>query len=194
MMKHQSTKRALVTGALAITMCATMLTGTTLAWFTDTASTSVNTIQAGTLDVKLLDSQGNSLEGGTLVWQKAAGHENDPVLWEPGCTYQLQPITIKNDGNLALKYRIVITGINGDAALNDAIEWTITSSDSSADLASSHSLASKGSHTLTISGHMKETAGNDYQNLSIEGITISVYATQDTVEYDSNGNQYDAGA
>ena len=194
MKKNRSTKRALVTSALAITMCASMLTGTTFAWFTDTATTSVNTIQAGTLDVKLLDSQGNSLEGGTLVWQKATGHETDPVLWEPGCTYQLQPITIKNEGNLALKYTIVITGINGDATLNDAIEWTITSSDSSTDLSSSHSLSAKGSHTLTISGHMKESAGNEYQNLSIEGITISVYATQDTVEYDSTGNQYDAEA
>ena len=41
---------------------------------------------------------------------------------------------------------------------------------------------------------MQESAGNDYQNLSIEGISITVYATQDTVENDSFNNQYDKNA
>ena len=34
---------------------------------------------------------------------------------------------------------------------------------------------------------MKTTAGNDYQGLTLDGITITVIATQDTVEYDSFG-------
>ena len=41
---------------------------------------------------------------------------------------------------------------------------------------------------------MQETAGNEYQGLAIEGIAITVYATQDTVEYDSINNTYDANA
>ena len=41
---------------------------------------------------------------------------------------------------------------------------------------------------------MQETAGNEYQGLSIDGIGITVVATQDTVEYDSNTNLYDANA
>lgn len=41
---------------------------------------------------------------------------------------------------------------------------------------------------------MQTTAGNDYQGLTLNGITITVYATQDTVENDSFNNQYDAGA
>ena len=41
---------------------------------------------------------------------------------------------------------------------------------------------------------MQETAGNDYQGLTIDGIGITVVATQDAVENDSNGNQYDASA
>ena len=48
--------------------------------------------------------------------------------------------------------------------------------------------------SIVIKGHMKEDAGNEYQGLSIDGIGITVVATQDTVEYDSNDNQYDAGA
>ena len=154
----------------------------------------VNKIQAGTLDVQLLDEQGRSLEGQTLSWKKAAGHENEAVLWEPGCTYELQPIVIKNAGNLALKYKIVISGIQGDAALNNAIEWTITNTSTVTALDADHALAAGASDTLTIKGHMREDAGNEYQGKSIEGIGITVVATQYTYESDSNNNQYDVNA
>lgn len=194
MTKSKQTKSALFSSVVALLLCFTMLLGTTFAWFTDSASTSVNKIQAGTLDIQLLDADGESLEGKTLAWQKAAGHESEEVLWEPGCTYNLQTITIKNNSNLALKYKIEITGINGDAKLNDAIEWTITNSNTVSDLGADHSLAVGASDTLTISGHMKEEAGNEYQGLSIDEVAITVLATQDTVEYDSTDNQYDADA
>ena len=194
MNNQKTTKRSLVAAGLVLLLCIAMLVGTTFAWFTDSASTAVNKIQAGTLDVKLLDEQGNSLEGQTLAWQKAAGHENEAVLWEPGCTYKLQPIVIKNAGNLALKYKIIISGIQGDAKLNEAIEWTITNTSTTTALDADHALAAGASDTLTISGHMKEEAGNEYQGLSIDGIAITVVATQDTVEYDSNSNQYDKDA
>ena len=128
MTNSKQTKSALFSSVVALLLCFTMLLGTTFAWFTDNASSSVNKIQAGTLDIQLLDASGNSLEGKTLSWQKATGHENNEVLWEPGCTYNLQSITIKNIGNLALKYKIEITGIQGDAKLNEAIDWTITNS------------------------------------------------------------------
>ena len=193
-MGKNTTKRSLLASVLALVMCVSMLVGTTFAWFTDTASTGVNKIQAGTLDIQLLDEDGNSLEGQTLGWKKAAGHENEEVLWEPGCTYELQPIVIKNAGNLALKYKIAISGIQGDAELNNAIEWTITNTSNTTALDADHALAAGASDTLTIKGHMKEDAGNEYQGLSIDGIAITVYATQYTSEYDSNNNTYDARA
>ena len=190
-MTSKSTKRALISSALAILMCVAMLIGTTFAWFTDTASTAVNKIQAGTLDVQLLDASGNSLEGQTLSWQKAAGApDGEQVLWEPGCTYKLQPITIKNAGNLALKYKVIISGIKGSAELNEVIDWTI----SGADINTEYSLTAGASNTLTIEGHMQETAGNEYKGLTIDGIGITVVATQDTVEKDSNDDQYDRNA
>ena len=193
-MKKNSTKRSLLASVLALVMCVSMLVGTTFAWFTDTASTGVNKIQAGTLDVQLLAEDGTSLEGQTLSWKKAAGHENEAVLWEPGCTYELQPIVIKNAGNLALKYKIVISGIQGDAELNNAIEWTITNTSTVTALDADHALAAGASDTLTIKGHMREDAGNEYQGLSIVGIGITVVATQYTYESDSNNNQYDVNA
>lgn len=195
MTKSKQTKSALFSSVVVLLLCFTMLLGATFAWFTDNASSSVNKIQAGTLDIQLLDATGNSLNGKTLSWQKAAGHENDEVLWEPGCTYNLQTITIKNNGNLALKYKIEITGIQGDAKLNEAIDWKITNSNTTvSELGADHSLAVGASDTLTISGTMKTTAGNEYQGLSIDDIAITVLATQDTVEYDSQNNQYDADA
>ncbi len=41
---------------------------------------------------------------------------------------------------------------------------------------------------------MQETAGNEYMNESIDGIGITVYAVQDTVESDSYGKDYDKNA
>ena len=197
MTNSKSTKRALLTSALAMLMCVAMLIGTTFAWFTDTASTAVNKIQSGTLDVALemknADGEWESAEGKTLEFKKAAGAaENEAVLWEPGCTYELPELRVVNNGNLALKYEIKITGINGDAKLNEAIDWTINGNaigNNIGELA-----ANETSDALTIKGHMKEEAGNEYQNLSINGIAITVYATQNTVEYDSNDNQYDKNA
>ncbi len=192
----KTTKRALLSSVLAMLICVAMLIGTTFAWFTDSASTAVNKIQAGTLDIQLLDAQDHPIEGRSLAWQKAAGHENDVVLWEPGCTYNLQSFKIKNNGNLALKYKIAISGIDGDAELNEVIDWSYTLADGSTFPITSegHLTAGQDTGLITISGHMKESAGNEYQGKFIDGIGITVYATQDTVEYDSNTNQYDEQA
>ena len=187
----KATKRALLTSVMALVMCVVMLVGTTFAWFTDTASTAVNKIVAGNLDIKLLAEDGvTSLEGATLEWQKAEGAEGEDILWEPGCRYKLQPIIIKNAGNLALKYKVVITGIKGDAKLNEAIEWTIDG----VSLDEEKPLLAGESAKLTIEGHMKKEAGNEYQGLSIDGIGITVYATQYTHENDSYDKNYDEDA
>ena len=192
MTNRKSTKRALLGSVMAMVLCLAMLVGATFAWFTDTASTGVNKIQAGNLDVQLVDENGNSLEGKTLEFKKAANAaEGEAVLWEPGCTYELPAVYVKNNGKLALKYKVAITGINGSAKLNEVIDWTINDADLSAD----HSLsAGATSEALTIKGHMKESAGNEYMHESIDGIAITVYATQDTVESDSFTNQYDKNA
>ena len=194
MTNRKSTKRALLGSVMAMVLCLAMLVGATFAWFTDTASTGVNKIQAGKLDVALemKDASGNWVpaEGKTLEFKKAAAGEQ--VLWEPGCTYTLPELRVVNNGNLALKYKIQITGIQGDAKLNEVIDWTIN--DAAIDLTEGHLTAGQQGDAFTIKGHMKETAGNDYQNLTIDGIGINVVATQDTVESDSFHNQYDANA
>ena len=194
-MTSKSTKRALISSTLAILMCVAMLVGPTFAWFTDTASTAVNKIQAGTLNVALEMYDGTtwvSAEGQTLTFKTQDNRPAGKILWEPGCTYELPQLRVVNKGNLALKYKIQITGIQGDAKLNEVIDWTIN--DAAINLTEEHLSAGQTGAAFTIKGHMQETAGNDYQGLTIDGIGITVYATQDTVENDSNGNTYDEDA
>ena len=194
MTNRKSTKRALLGSVVAMVLCLAMLVGATFAWFTDTASTGVNKIQAGKLDVALemqnADGKWVSAEGKTLDFVKAAGAENEAILWEPGCTYELPALRIRNNGNLALKYKVVITGIQGSAKLNTVIEWTI----GDVAMGTEQHLAAGESNAFTIKGHMKESAGNEYMNESIDGIAITVVATQDTVESDSFDKDYDADA
>ena len=191
------TKHALIVSIMAMLLCVAMLAGTTFAWFTDTASTAVNKIQAGTLDVDLEMYDGAnwvSAEGKTLQFKvngaiPAAGTQ---ILWEPGCTYELPALRVVNKGNLALKYRIVINGIVGNAKLLEAIEFTYGGVN---DINAEYTLAPGAtSNDIVIKGHMREDAGNEYQGLSIDGIGITVIATQLASEFDSFGNQYDKDA
>ena len=208
----KATKRALLTSVMALVMCVVMLVGTTFAWFTDTASTGVNKIQAGNLDIELemKNASGgwDKAEGKTLQFKKAAGHEGEEVLWEPGATYELPELRIVNKGNLALKYKITVNGVTGDAKLLEAIDFTakMGADDGIAlDNLKGAILPSGAAQTLageavgatdpiTIKGVMKTTAGNEYQGLSIDGIGITVVATQYTYEKDSIDDQYDKDA
>ena len=201
MENRKATKRALLTSITALVMCVVMLAGTTFAWFTDTASTNVNKIQAGNLKVDIVDAnnENTSLAGQDLKWVRKTVNgttekvESDAILWEPGATFSLQPIKVKNAGNLAIKYTISITGIGGDAKLNEVITWKINGSplDAMKDIILAPNTSS---NALIISGTMDTNANNDYMNLSIDGISITVNATQASYEYDSNGNNYDEDA
>ena len=209
---QKATKRALLTSVMALVMCVVMLVGTTFAWFTDTASTAVNKIQAGNLDIELEMKNASGgwgkAEGKTLYFLQKQGDQkvqSADILWEPGCTYELPELRIVNKGNLALKYKVIINGIEGDAKLNEAIDWTITPGTAtdgsnvvkleSAPAGYEYALTAKdAANTLTISGTMKKEAGNEYQGLSIDGIGITVVATQYTYEKDSIDDQYDKDA
>ena len=206
-----NSKKALLSSAFALVLSVAMLIGTTFAWFTDTASTAVNKIQSGNLDVALemLDTAQNkwvTAEGKALNFVKA-GNVDEEVLWEPGATYKLPKLRVVNNGNLALKYKIVISGAkdanldNGidDLKLLDVIDWTYKIKGDTYVLGAERHLAAKGATDVNyeefdIQGTMQTTAGNEYQGLSIEGIAITVYAAQDTVENDSFGNDYDKNA
>ncbi len=198
MKDSKNTKRALAASIGCVALCTAMLVGTTFAWFTDTATTSINKIQAGTLDVQLVDKEGNELTNGLSFANNASSAD---ILWEPGATFNTGNFYVKNNGNLALKYKLSIDGVTGDNALLDAIDFYVMRSDDIADAEcidlnefEGNLKATETSSAFYIRAKMKESAGNEFQGLSLEGIKISAVATQDTVEYDSTSNTYDQNA
>ena len=200
---QKATRRALLTSVMALVMCVVMLVGTTFAWFTDTASTAVNKIQAGNLDVDIVGEDGKTLDGKTLNFKDA--NNNTDILWEPGATFFTQGFKIVNKGNLALKYKVVVSGTTGDAKLLKAIDFAFVTDNTTPD-ANPESFANEGkllkqndsapanNGVYYLRGHMKEEAGNEYKDLTLDGISITVYATQYTYEKDSFDDQYDANA
>jgi len=114
MTSSKSTKRALLTSVLALLMCVAMLIGTTFAWFTDTASTAVNKIQAGNLDVQLEYSKD------LTKWKKVTDTTKvfeDSTVWEPGHT-EVVYLRVTNAGTLALKYTLGIYNLYNSTGKN----------------------------------------------------------------------------
>lgn len=110
-MSKKSTKRALLSSVFALVLCVAMLVGSTFAWFTDTASTGVNKIVSGKLDVELEYSYDMS------EWKTATSSTklfNDSTLWEPGVT-EVVYLRVKNAGSLALKYTM---GLNSNVGFS----------------------------------------------------------------------------
>lgn len=208
MTSSKSTKRALLTSTLAILMCVAMLIGTTFAWFTDTASTGVNKIVSGNLKVDIIGADSDShIE--KLNFTKAATTDEEAgaeILWEPGCHYLTEGFRIANKGNLALKWKAQVntgtTAANeGNFDLLDVIDFYLvtkaadgTETETALDEFTGNLKKTETSDVYYIKGVMQTTAGNDYQGLTLDGITITVVATQDTVENDSFNNQYDKDA
>ena len=199
-MKLKSKKSALLLSFTSLLLCFAMLAGSTFAWFTDTATTGVNKITSGNLHVEIQNKAGTKIE--KLEWVTKEGtaiDKQDDILWEPGCTYLLTPFKIVNTGNLALKYKIVITGLDGDSPLLDVIKFTYKVGGVESLLNEEGHLTAKGTagastDMITVSAHMDETANNDYQDKTLENVKFTVYATQDTVENDSYGPTYDKNA
>ena len=99
-MTKTNSKKALLSSAFALVLSVAMLIGTTFAWFTDTASTAVNKIQAGNLKVGF-----QYWNGEKYVDAKDATLFSEETLWEPGHT-EVVYLKVINQGNLALKYRL----------------------------------------------------------------------------------------
>ena len=211
---QKATKRALLTSVMALVMCVVMLVGTTFAWFTDTASTGVNKIQAGNLDIELMNEAGTTpLDSATALKWKT--EDTGEVLWEPNCKYELEGFQIKNAGNLAVKYKVVlkatdITKTADGKSLLDVIDWTIKLGSENVTVTKEQVknglvngveilvdkvLAPKElSGIISVTGHMDANAGNDYQGLKIGGFGITVLATQASYEKDSIDETYDKDA
>ena len=217
----KSFKKIIVPAIAAIALCISLIAGATYAWFTDEAKTNVNTIQSGKLDVALEMKEGDgwvSAEGKTLSFLKmnAEGElvADENVLWEPGCTYKLPLLRIVNNSNVAIKYTVMFNGATGDTQLLNALTFTTKvtryrPTGSSYNTVYSNfggqlfagTIVSKPDENgegfafaeMQITVKMKKEAGNEYQNLTIRNMAITVKATQAPYEYDSIDNKYDDG-
>ena len=210
MENSKSTKRALLTSALALLMCVAMLVGATFAWFTDTASTGVNKIQAGNLDVKLEYATEWNADGSVKTWADAEGKtlpflvngkipaEGTQILWEPGCTYYVPEVRVLNKGNLAVKFEYVTEalGITGKLAkvLKPVFKTPVDANDEEVNIEPEILKPGEASPAWSFGYHMDENAGNEYQNATVTGMCLTVVAKQATYEKDSISDQYDKDA
>ena len=196
MTKKNGTKRSLLMSALALVLCLSMLVGSTFAWFTDSVTSSGNIIKSGTLDVDIVTADGlTSLEGSNLKFQDLNGTTD--ILWEPGATFRTQAFKIENKGTLALKYRLMLNGVEGNAELLDVITFSIVDvNGATVDLSNFENdlAANTLSGEYYIQGVMSTAAGNEYQGKTLEGIGVTVIATQKDAENDAFGNTYDKDA
>ena len=212
MTKQKSTKRALLMSALALLMCVSMLIGSTFAWFTDSVTSSGNIIKSGTLDVTM-EWKDATATGAQQTYKDASeGAIFNYDKWEPGYV-EAKNIKISNVGTLALKYNLNIAANGEVSELADVIdvyfaegEYNLASREMTeltkvgtlsdildgmpANMAGD--LKANTADTVTIALKMQETAGNEYQGLSIgTDFKVVLMATQDNVEKDSFDENYD---
>ena len=99
--QKSNTRRTLTLSIMAICLCCVMLVSATFAWFTDTATSGVNKIQSGNLDLNveytLNGTDWHALTKDTQLFEGG--------LFEPGYT-RVVAFRVKNAGNLALKYAV----------------------------------------------------------------------------------------
>lgn len=102
--KQKPVKRALLTSALFLLVCVSMLVGATYAWFTVELNSNNNVLATGNLDVELTHT--NREKNEESVTQNEALF-TDVGQWEPGAV-AYEKLTITNTGTLALKYQLAI--------------------------------------------------------------------------------------
>ena len=217
-LKH--TKKALLSSIIALVLCFAMLLGTTYAWFTDSATSSGNKIQAGTLDVDLYLWTSETVsseitdESAPIFGVNTKALNDTNTLWEPGKT-QTVYLSIKNNGNLDLKYKVALDvknpaggqnlyevmeyAITPDAKYGDVSGWSgngtkvvpgLNDTKVNSEFVNDVALRAGEEHFFALSIHMDELAGNTYKSGSVE-FDIKVLAGQLASEFDSFGNSYD---
>ena len=218
MTKNKSTKRALLLSVISIILCATMLVGTTLAWFTDSITSSGNLIKSGTLEVGMYWTDGTKdVPENEDSWADASKY---PIFnydkWEPGYS-EIRHIKIRNEGSLAFKYQVNVIANGEVTALANVIDvyyvdpavriegreglteqyrlGTLAEVLEGMSRTASGVLLAGKEENITIALKMRETAGNEYQGMSIgSDFTIQLLATQFTYEKDSFDHTYDKDA
>ena len=222
MTNAKSTKRALVVSILALVLCFAMLLGTTYAWFTDEVTSTGNKIQAGTLEIDMLvrnaDGDYVSVKDSKAPifnydrWEPgytAVANVKVANMGTLALQYSMQIITEGIADDLVDQKLMLSDVIDVYYAASEVI---LADRGAFADALDNNTLKHVGTLTDVIFGgtmikdtllegeedyativlKMQETAGNEYQGLSVgTAFDLKIYATQYTYEADSFDNQYD---
>lgn len=206
------TKKALMMSIFSMVLCMAMLMGTTFAWFTDTASTAVNIVKSGDLKLEIVKAEdGTEVTSENKIEFVRSG--NEEVIWDRDSTFTTEGFKIKNKGNLALKYQLMVNVSEIDKELRENMTFTIVDENGDSlendkvvtgNLAALEETVGDDGNTVAnsesesavyyIKGHMDENASDECQEKTLEDISITVIATQYAEESDSNGNDYDSEA
>ncbi len=212
-MKKNVKRTALILNVIAIIVTSAILIGSTFAWFTDSATSSGNKIQAGTLkvDLELLSQDGQ--------WASLKD-DNDPIFdydrWEPGYT-DVKILKVENEGTLALQWKAKFVSESELSALANVIDVYVKPSATElaypedrnldgyscvgtvADFVNSIETTTTGTLMagevayLGIALKMRTSAGNEYQGLDLGGaFDIMIVASQLSSESDGFNSGYDS--
>jgi hypothetical protein len=140
-------------------------------------------VTTGKVKVDIVDENQDSLVGDVLHF--VPKENEDTVIFEPGATFYTQGFSVKNDGNISINYRIYISDDDkvDRTEMEKAFDFYITTDPN---VESENKLieftgtldAGKNSVTYYLVVHMKESAGNEFQDKLYNGIGITVHATQ----------------
>lgn len=186
-MSKKSLKKTVVLSALSIVISAAMLIGVTYAVFNDKAETGVNTITAGTIDIALLNSEGNSVER-TVENPTATVNFVGNQPWEPEGTYNLEPLTIKNNGDLSLVYKIDLKRSENSNPLDQYVTLSVIVDGNAVDLDTFNAETNNANRTLapgeevtvSLAGTLSVDTPASLMGASAGSISIAVLAKQTT--------------
>ena len=106
---------------VALALCFTTMIGSTFAWFTDTVTSSANTIEAGNLDMKVSYKPYGETNATWTEVKEDTKVFNDDALYEPGYTEAVW-LKIENAGNLAFRYQTALNILQETKGKNQAGE------------------------------------------------------------------------
>ena len=210
-------KRTLVLSAIVLLLSVAMLAGATFAWFTDSVTNSGNKIEAGNLEVDLLQKTSTL---SAAQQEEIASAEIPPLtdgdftdisdltspvfdysLWEPG--YSTGAVfKVKNSGTLAFKFGFAFASLEVTQNLGDVLivsvngedKGTLTEFATGTPFFSGILGSGMTSAALEIVIRMNTDAGNDYQGATAK-FDLVLKAVQTSLEEDGFGNaDYDAAA
>ena len=181
----KAVKRSIILCALSLALCVALLVGSTFAWFSDSITNSGNTITAGNLTAQwsyrtLNDdtaayepvSEELALFSADTVWQPGEPHGYDfkventgSVDFEWELTIDLADTAGESQNNLTDVLVVYVNGAQSEVGFTDGavvINGTLAATDGETTAETDET-----SCEFSLAFAISESAGNDYQNLSV---------------------------